>query len=584
MVEGHVMVHRNTLLQVNSLEGRLVPTAFYVNNLADSGPGSLRQAILDANANPGADTIQIQPGVNGQVMMSLGQMLVSDSLTINCPHRAILLNPNYSSRVFVANAALTLSGLELGYGLANTAPSTTSGGIIYSTAPLTIVDCDMEAGSAANGGAICQTGPSLAVSNSFFSDDATQGGGIWSTGTVSIQYTEFDSCRTNNPNSGGGGVYLANGSLTLDSDSFRGCGSNNTAYGSGGAVYANGTFFAQNCSFASNGANLGGAIYLTSGGTLWNCTVAYDVANGGQGGGIYGSVTLESTIVSNNTGSAGPDIFGAVTAKHCALGTSTGFNSYTDQGSNLAFGLNLQLEQGSFAHGGLVPVTDIQVTSPCKNQGSNPGGLLYDARGPGFPRMVYTAPDIGAYEIQTPPKVTVQLNDGSAQRSRITKLVVTFDNPNINFSSSLFNAFQLKRMSDNAVVTFSGAGSQVSNNLLTYNFGFSGGPLNSGSLADGVYVLTIFSAQITDEIGQHLDGNGDGIAGDNYVSPTTPGNPNRIFRLFGDADGSGTVDALDFGAFLGAFGTANSTFDFDNGGTVDALDFGQFLQRFGTGI
>ncbi|HEX7773202.1 MAG TPA: hypothetical protein VF435_12325 [Pyrinomonadaceae bacterium] len=32
-------------------------TTFVVTNANDSGPGSLRQAILDANANPGADVI-----------------------------------------------------------------------------------------------------------------------------------------------------------------------------------------------------------------------------------------------------------------------------------------------------------------------------------------------------------------------------------------------------------------------------------------------------------------------------------------------------------------------------------------------
>ena len=40
-------------LVVERLEDRLVPTTFTVTNTLDSGPGSLRQAILDANANPG---------------------------------------------------------------------------------------------------------------------------------------------------------------------------------------------------------------------------------------------------------------------------------------------------------------------------------------------------------------------------------------------------------------------------------------------------------------------------------------------------------------------------------------------------
>jgi hypothetical protein len=82
-----------------------------------------------------------------------------------------------------------------------------------------------------------------------------------------------------------------------------------------------------------------------------------------------------------------------------------------------------------------------------------------------------------------------------------------------------------------------------------------------GSLADGRWQLAIPNA--------------------GFASPL---NQLNIFRLVGDNDGGGTVDALDFGAFLGAFGSSNSVFDFDNGGTVDALDFGQFLQRFGAGI
>ena len=40
-----------------TLEDRTLPSTFLVTNLADSGPGSLRQAILDANASPGTDTI-----------------------------------------------------------------------------------------------------------------------------------------------------------------------------------------------------------------------------------------------------------------------------------------------------------------------------------------------------------------------------------------------------------------------------------------------------------------------------------------------------------------------------------------------
>src|SRR5262245_66125415 len=44
--------------RVEGLEGRAVPAVFAVTTTADTGAGSLRQAIVDANAAPGADTIQ----------------------------------------------------------------------------------------------------------------------------------------------------------------------------------------------------------------------------------------------------------------------------------------------------------------------------------------------------------------------------------------------------------------------------------------------------------------------------------------------------------------------------------------------
>ncbi len=54
--------------RVERLEDRTVPSTFTVSTLADSGPGSLRQAILDANANPGADLIDF--AVAGTVLLT----------------------------------------------------------------------------------------------------------------------------------------------------------------------------------------------------------------------------------------------------------------------------------------------------------------------------------------------------------------------------------------------------------------------------------------------------------------------------------------------------------------------------------
>src|SRR5262245_53083579 len=48
---------RHSRLRVESLEDRSVPAVFTVTTTDESGPGSLRQAITDANAATGADTI-----------------------------------------------------------------------------------------------------------------------------------------------------------------------------------------------------------------------------------------------------------------------------------------------------------------------------------------------------------------------------------------------------------------------------------------------------------------------------------------------------------------------------------------------
>jgi hypothetical protein len=47
----------STRLATETLEDRLAPATFAVINTNDSGAGSLRQAIMDANASAGADVI-----------------------------------------------------------------------------------------------------------------------------------------------------------------------------------------------------------------------------------------------------------------------------------------------------------------------------------------------------------------------------------------------------------------------------------------------------------------------------------------------------------------------------------------------
>src|SRR5262249_15471279 len=83
-------------LRLESLEDRAVPATFMVTNTADTGAGSLRQAIISANNSFGADTINFDPMIfsaGSTINLSnandfAGQLdgyTVNDSLTINGP-------------------------------------------------------------------------------------------------------------------------------------------------------------------------------------------------------------------------------------------------------------------------------------------------------------------------------------------------------------------------------------------------------------------------------------------------------------------------------------------------------------------
>ena len=57
---------------------------FTVTNLDPSGPGSLAQAVSDAEAASDADTIEFQPGLSGTVTLA-GELAISNPVTIHGP-------------------------------------------------------------------------------------------------------------------------------------------------------------------------------------------------------------------------------------------------------------------------------------------------------------------------------------------------------------------------------------------------------------------------------------------------------------------------------------------------------------------
>ncbi len=99
----------------------LAAATYTVTNTDDSGPGSLRQAILDANANPGADVIDAT-GVSGTITVNPANyfLVITDDVTINGPGQANLtISGGNASRIFwIQNGTITIQDLTLADGYA----------------------------------------------------------------------------------------------------------------------------------------------------------------------------------------------------------------------------------------------------------------------------------------------------------------------------------------------------------------------------------------------------------------------------------------------------------------------------------
>src|SRR5207248_4400772 len=87
-------------MSAEALEGRVLLSAYVVTNLNDSGVGSLRDAIQQANSNPIADTISFATPA-GTITLTSGSLDITDDLTVIGPGPQWLsVSGNSMSRVF----------------------------------------------------------------------------------------------------------------------------------------------------------------------------------------------------------------------------------------------------------------------------------------------------------------------------------------------------------------------------------------------------------------------------------------------------------------------------------------------------
>ncbi len=140
---------------------------FTVTNNSDSGAGSLRDAINQANASPGADTVNFDPSVTGTIALTSGQLFSSGPLTIAGPGAAVLaIDGGATDRILAItdnpelacpnttgpiDFLVSISGLTFRNG---NRTASNSGGAIVSTKSLTLQGMVFDNNHARFGGAV----------------------------------------------------------------------------------------------------------------------------------------------------------------------------------------------------------------------------------------------------------------------------------------------------------------------------------------------------------------------------------------------------------------------------------------------
>ncbi|HJQ23160.1 MAG TPA: right-handed parallel beta-helix repeat-containing protein [Blastocatellia bacterium] len=375
----------------------LPQTAFTVTNLNDSGPGSLRQAILDANSHSGADTISFQAGLTGTILLTTGELLISDSLTITGPAASsLVISGNHASRVFevASGNTIKLSSLTISQGNAHFS----------------------------DGGGIFNDGGTVTLANVVLSENsASEAGGITNNngGTVSI----IDSTLSNNSCIISGGAIRNNGGIvTLANSTLY----HNFSINGGGIANNGGTLTLTNCTLSDNSAGLGdgGAIVVDSGtANISNCTLVGNSAGAGGGFNTFGTVNIKNSILANNLAAqAGNDCVNEGTVNALGINLTTEDSCYVfpptpPSGFTLVTLAQLKLgplqvnAPGTAATYALLPGSvAIDAVTDCTDVFLNP--VTQDQRGVARPqdgdRNGVFRCDVGAYEASPPFDLCVQ--------------------------------------------------------------------------------------------------------------------------------------------------------------------------------
>lgn len=298
-------------LQMEAITGKTA--TFLVTTNADAGPGSLRQAFLDAGGSPGLDTISFG-SLTGFVSLASAIEITNDVRLDGPGARQLTI---YSHGFFVrSNANATIAGLRFVFGGA----ATNNGGIFNNQGSLTLRDCDLTSNSGvyAFGGGIYSSGR-LSMSGCCIHNILISGTGTeW----------PFYGCSAVS----GGGLYLKGGSASITNSTF----SNNRVQdalscrgSSGGIGVESGNLVLVNCTVTGNSAASSGGIGISSGGSA---TLINSIITDGMNG--VTNVAANNLIVSAADARLGPLQYnGGQTPTHAPTPDSPAIDRGTEIGA-----------------------------------------------------------------------------------------------------------------------------------------------------------------------------------------------------------------------------------------------------------
>jgi hypothetical protein len=342
-------------------------------NDGNYAPGnlSLREAILLANANPGADTIafgdgstfggtNFTDGVADTITLSLGEMSITESLVITGLNAdKTIIDANNASRILKITSTagdVALSGLTLRNGRTTGDNSglsdyTYRGGAIHSTSTgalvirQSILSGNSTTGALSRGGAIFSLNTVLNISQSTLSGNSTtgdqaSGGAIYAQGgTLTVSQSTLSGNSTAGWFAQGGAICATTTSLTVSQSTLNGNSTtgNESRGGAISAIYAGGLVTVSQSTLSGNttagSRGYGGAIFINSASfTLSQSTLTGNHANLSEGGGIMlasSPVTIRNSIIAGNTDNgAAPDIRKYASTppavSHSMIGDNTG--------------------------------------------------------------------------------------------------------------------------------------------------------------------------------------------------------------------------------------------------------------------